>query len=133
VVRLWLSVIAYKLGNLWLLFLAMVRRIELLPLPAGWGRWPTERIAVTREARTDEVSQEAVEIGPALRFAGCGTPKTDASCGPLKQGKLQARLTVASNGGRLHVVSEAAVHNGKSGLVVGAVVGPSNVRLPALA
>ena len=35
-VRLWLSVIAYNLGNLWRrLFAAMVRRIAALPVPAG--------------------------------------------------------------------------------------------------
>jgi hypothetical protein len=35
-VRLWLSVIAYNLGNLWRrLFGAMLRRIEALPVPAG--------------------------------------------------------------------------------------------------
>jgi hypothetical protein len=35
-VRLWLSVIAYNLGNLWRrLFGSMVRRIALLPLPSG--------------------------------------------------------------------------------------------------
>jgi hypothetical protein len=35
-VRLWLSVIAYNLGNLWRRpFGAMVRRIAALPAPAG--------------------------------------------------------------------------------------------------
>jgi hypothetical protein len=35
-VRLWLSVIAYNLGNLWRrLFGAMLRRIEALPVQAG--------------------------------------------------------------------------------------------------
>ncbi len=34
--RLWLSVIAYNLGNLWRrLFTGMLRKITALPLPAG--------------------------------------------------------------------------------------------------
>jgi hypothetical protein len=34
-VRLWLSVLACNLGNLWRLFGSMLRRIAALPVPTG--------------------------------------------------------------------------------------------------
>jgi hypothetical protein len=34
-VRLWLSILAYNLGNLWRRFAAMLRRIAMLPLPSS--------------------------------------------------------------------------------------------------
>jgi len=160
-VRLWLSVIAYNLGNLWRrlvlprriegwtltslqqklvktggrlvkharyywLLLAeshltrrlsgsMVRRVALLPSPAGQANARADQISAARETGAGEVCAAQVERWPVSSFGILRRDKTGLFRGPCGHPALRIRLDFDIRGGREYVSGRAKTENGNSG------------------
>jgi hypothetical protein len=89
------------------LFTAMVRRIDLLPLPAGQASRRPDRISVTREAEAGKMPEAWVERGAVAVFGVLARGANGPFHGPWKNLALQTRLTIAFSGGQVYVIGRA--------------------------
>ncbi len=91
--RLWLSVIAYNLGNLW-------RR---LVLPQDW-QLVADQLAADRADFNDQGGRRGKIVGGKGRRRASFGGKTDAFCGLWNHLVLQTRLTSAFSMGQVYVI-----------------------------